>query len=196
MSNEKIEVEISPQTNKLLQAYIAVNDNDSHDDVVSQLNEHIETSLKNFLVKKTLESLRDSHGDILYSFAKENYGVSIIEEVASAVHNDEYSMASLSSEVDHEWKKTGGITDEDLARDMKVEDPEHEAAAEALQEDIANEEDMMVVLSGENKAVEIPANSQKNNPFEERRKKRIITKGKVSKSTSGVDTDIQGGTVS
>lgn len=93
-------------------------------------------------------------------------------------------------------EKTGGITDEDLARDMKVEDPEHEAAAEALQEDIANEEDMMVVLSGENKAVEIPANSQKNNPFEERRKKRIITKGKVSKSTSGVDTDIQGGTVS
>jgi hypothetical protein len=204
-NKEMVEIEITAQTNKLLQALLAVTSDDDKDMIIQNIYDHMEKSLKEYLVKRTLESLRDSHGDILLDFAKENYGHVIIEDAHEKILSEsssKYSIASLSSEDDKEWdeaKHGVGVTDEVIARDLEVEDPEHEVAAEALPYDIEDESDMLKILNDQHiVAEEIPARKQKEpklqNAFEARRKKTVKTNAIVSRSASPV-TDLGGGSV-
>lgn len=199
--NEMIECPISPSTNKLLQAYIAIS-NEDPEDILQEIGKTIEEALKKHLLKRTLEAMRDNHGDILLEFTRENYGDVIAGEAVQDLLEspNAHSIATLSSDDDETWaehkprESKNGITDADLENDMTVDDPEKEAAADALPIDIDSPEAMAKLLNGEVKAKEIPASPPEINPLEARRRKNIKITAKVSMSSSPVD-DLGGGVV-
>lgn len=202
--NEMIECPISPSTNKLLQAYIAIS-NESPEDILEEIGKTIEEALKKYLLKRTLEAMRDNHGDVLLEFTRENYSETFANEYrehSSSPDDTFLRVATLSSDNDETWNdhrthNTGsGITDADLDNDLNVDDPNTEAAADALPVDISTPEEMAKLLTstdpGSVRVREIPAQPLAVNPLEARRRKNIKINAKVSLNADPV-SDLGGG---